>query len=69
MRYLDATEARVLTVGAYSKRGDAGRKVNWMRVKARLPEIAHYTNRHLQGIYTSALRNIVSELTAQKLSA
>lgn len=61
LSWLPPEEARVLTVGAMAKRGDAGRKINWMRVKGRLPEIRDYTDRHLRGIYSSALRNIVAE--------
>lgn len=65
---LDPLPARVLTVGAMSKRGDAGNKINWNRVRARLPELERYTVRGLSGIYTSALRAIVAELTSAKMS-
>lgn len=68
LTYLDPQEARVLTVGAMSKFGDAGRKINWTRVRGRLPELASYTTRTLQMIYTRALRNIVAELTHRKAS-
>jgi hypothetical protein len=64
---LEPTEARVLTVGALSKRGDAGRKVNWMRVRPRLPELGDLSVRSLQAIYARALRNIVAELTARQM--
>lgn len=67
VRFLDPAQARVLTVGAMSKRGDAGRKVAWMRVRPRLPEFKHHTVRHLQGIYTGALREIVARLTADQV--
>ena len=58
----DPREARVLTVGAMSKRGDPGRRVNWSRVKERLPELKGFTDRHLRGIYSAALRSMVAEL-------
>lgn len=67
LNYLDPVEARVLTVGAMSKRGDAGRRVNWARVRLRLPELADYSTRHLQGIYTRALRNVVAELSLRRM--
>lgn len=67
LSFLEPLEARVLTVGALSKRGDAGRRVNWMRVRDRLPELGGYSTRSLQAIYTRALRNIVAELTAEKI--
>lgn len=62
VRFLEPLPARVLTVGAMSKRGDAGRRVNWNRVRPRLPELDGYTVRSLQGIYTAALRSIVVKL-------
>lgn len=67
VRFLEPAQARVLTVGAMSKRGDAGRKVPWMRVRPRLPEFKYHTVRHLQGIYTSALREIVAALTDRQI--
>lgn len=67
LEFLDPVEARVLTVGAMSKRGDAGRRVSWDRVRVRLPEMSYYSTRSLQGIYTRALRNIVAELTMEKI--
>jgi hypothetical protein len=66
---LEPLPARVLTVGAMSKCGDAGRKVNWMRVKGRLPELDGYSTRSLQGLYTGALRDLVAELTTQRMMA
>lgn len=63
---LDPMPARVLTIGAMSKRGDAGRRVNWIRVKRRLPELGGYSTRALQGFYTGALREIVAELTTRR---
>lgn len=69
VRLLDPLSARVLTVGAMSKRGDAGRKINWERVRHRLPELAGYSRRSLQGIYTGALREIVAELTTERMVA
>ena len=67
LQFLEPTEARVLTVGALSKRGDAGRTINWNRVRSRLPELADYSTRTLQGIYSRAVRNIVAELTARQM--
>ena len=68
LRYLAPLEARVLTVGAMSKRGDAGRRVNWIRVRSRLPELKDMPERTLRHTYTSALRNIVSHLTAERMA-
>lgn len=67
LRYLEPTEARVLTIGAMMKKGDVGRRINWMRVKGRLPEFYEYTDRRLRGIYSSALRNIVAEQAFETL--
>lgn len=66
--WLDPKKARVLSVGAMSKRGDAGRRVNWLRVRSRLPELADYSTRSLQKIYTDGLHDIVTELTLSHLS-
>jgi hypothetical protein len=67
LNFLDPLEARILSIGAMSKHGDAGRRVNWVRVKGRLPELGGYSVRSLQGFYTKALREIVAELTVSKL--
>jgi hypothetical protein len=64
---LDPIEARVLNVGAMSKRGDAGRRVSWIRVRSRLPELKDMPERTLKHTYTSALRNIVAHLTVERL--
>ena len=62
-------EAKILVVGATSKRGDAGRRINWLRLRAGLPELADMTIRTLQRRYQDALRAIVSELTIARLSS
>lgn len=62
LEYLDAIDARLLTIGAMSKRGDAGRKINWFRVRASLPEIGDSPVRTLQAAYSRALRHMVAEL-------
>lgn len=62
LEYLDASDARLLTIGAMSKRGDAGRKINWFRVRASLPEIHDAPVRTLQASYNRALRHMVAEL-------
>jgi hypothetical protein len=64
---LGPLEARVLNVGAMSKRGDAGRRVSWIRVRSRLPELNDMPERTLKHTYTSALRSIVAHLTSERL--
>jgi hypothetical protein len=65
---LQPSEARILTVGAMSKRGDAGRRINWMRVKARLPELENQPIRTLQATYSRALRHMVAELALRGIN-
>lgn len=65
VRYLEPTPARVLTVGAMSKRGDAGRRINWLRLRSRMPELIDVPQRTLQHVYTSALREIVHRLSVE----
>jgi hypothetical protein len=65
----DSILARVFTVGAQSKCGDAGRRVSWIRVRSRLPELRHYSERSLRHFYNQALRYIVAELAMQRKSA
>lgn len=59
---------RVLVIGATSKRGDAGRRINWIRLRPSLPGYAEVTVRTLQRRYQEALRIIVSELTVRKIA-
>lgn len=54
---------RLLVVGATSKRGDAGRRVNWLRLRPSLPTYRDTGVRTLQRRYDEALRLIVNELT------
>jgi hypothetical protein len=62
LEFLDPCDARLLTIGAMSKRGDAGRRINWMRVRESLPEIRNEPARTLKEGYTRALRHMVAEL-------
>jgi hypothetical protein len=66
--FLDATDARLLTIGAMAKRGDAGRKINWMRVRPSLPELGGVPIRTLQSYYTRALRHMVAELAMRGIN-
>jgi hypothetical protein len=68
LEYLDPTDARLLTIGAMSKRGDAGRKINWMRVRGGLPELKDEPVRTLQAAYTRALRHMVAELAMRGIN-
>lgn len=58
---------RILVIGATSKRGDAGRQVNWNRVKASIPEVRSETVYRLSYSYSEALRVITSRLTLKHL--
>lgn len=64
----DVPLRRVLVIGATSKRGDAGRKVNWIRVRAALPELSKVSRRTLQRRYEDALRCIVAGLTLARVA-
>lgn len=68
VRFLPPFHARILSIGALTKRGDAGRKVNWERVRERLPEARGYSLRGLRNIYSSSLRTIAGELTLSELA-
>lgn len=59
---------RLLVIGATSKRGDAGRRINWIRLRPSLPEYAAMTVRTMQRRYQEALRIIVTEMTLARLS-
>jgi hypothetical protein len=58
---------KVLVYGATSKRGDAGRQVNWIRVRSAMPELEGMSMRSLNGRYQEALRLIVHELTLARV--
>lgn len=64
---VDERRRRILVVGATSKRGDAGRNINWNRLKEHLPEFGDCTTRTLQDRYRQALREIVTELTLARI--
>lgn len=63
LRYLDRSQARLLSAGAQSKKGDVDRNISWNRVKARMPEFDGLTVVTLHRRYRQALREIVTELT------
>lgn len=66
--FLNPTDARLLTIGAMAKRGDAGRKINWMRVRPSLPELGGVPIRTLQSYYQRALRHMVAELALRGIA-
>ncbi len=63
------TLRRLLVVGATSKRGDIGRRINWQRLRPMLREHSDTTVRTLQRRYQEALRIIVTELTIARMSS
>lgn len=66
---IDDEELRkLLVIGATSKRGDSGRKINWTRLRPSIAQYAETTVRTLQRRYDEALRIIVSELTLARVS-
>jgi hypothetical protein len=67
LRWLEESDARVLAAGAMWKRGDSGRNVNWIRVRASRPELEGFTTDMLKVKYRHALREIVAELTARRI--
>lgn len=65
----DERMRKLLVMGATSKRGDAGRRINWERLHPGLREHNGVTVRTLQRKYQEALRIIVSELTIARMSS
>lgn len=65
---VDESRRRLLVAGATSKRGDAGRRINWPRLRQGMPELAGLSTRTCQGRYREALRMIVVELTIARLA-
>lgn len=57
--YVDQEDRKLFIVGVTSKRGDAGRNINWKRLKEGRPELADIPIRTLQARYQNALRSIV----------
>lgn len=64
----DESLRKLLVVAATSKRGDAGRRMNWMLVRLKLPEFSQMPVRTLKWRYREALRIIVSELTLARVA-
>lgn len=67
LRLIPRENARLLTIGAQSKRGDVGRNISWPRVRASHPELEGLSTRTCRRRYSDALRAIVAELTMDKL--
>ena len=65
--FVEERRRKILVAGATSKRGDAGRNINWSRIRDHLPEFADCTTRTLQDRYRQALREIVTELTLARI--
>jgi hypothetical protein len=64
---IDDQELRkILVYGATSKRGDAGRQINWIRVKGAMRELDGFTLQTLKARYNEALRIVVDALTVAK---
>jgi hypothetical protein len=64
----DELTRKVLVIGATSKRGDAGRRIGWERLRPALREFDGRTVRTLQRKYEEALRIIVAELTLARVA-
>jgi hypothetical protein len=67
LRILERPQAKLLTEGAMSRRGDMANPVRWSRIRKKL-ELEGLTIRTLQRRYEAALRIIVSELTIASVS-
>ena len=65
LRFLPRDRARLLTIGAQSKRGDVSRNINWMRLRAAFPELENLSVRTMKQRYQDALRTIVAELAVK----
>jgi hypothetical protein len=67
LRLLDRSQAKLLSEGAMSRRGDMANPIRWSRIRKKL-EMEHLTVRTLQRRYDAALRMIVAELTAARVA-
>lgn len=54
---------KLLVIGATSKRGDAGRQINWRRICGTMSHLQGISLTRLNARYQEALRIIVTELT------
>ena len=59
---------KLLVVGATSKRGDAGRQINWRRLMLGMPGLRDVSLQQLNRRYSEALRIIVDALVAMQIS-
>lgn len=67
LRLLDRDQAKLLSEGAISKRGDMANHIKWSRIRKKLPEFGNYSVRTLQRRYEQALRTIVAELSIRRV--
>lgn len=62
-KLLPNDEAKILWAGASWKRGDAERRVSWIRVRDTLPDgFQRYSSAALRGKYKTALRTLAAEV-------
>jgi hypothetical protein len=64
----DEALRRLLLAGAGYKRGDAGRRIAWIRIQPSLPEWKGYTVRTLQRQYEESLRIIADALAIARMA-
>lgn len=68
LRQLDRSQAKLLSEGAMSRRGDMANPVRWSRIRKKL-DMEGFTIRTLQRRYEQGLRDIVAHLTHSKIGA
>jgi hypothetical protein len=68
LRHLERSQAKLVTAGAMSRRGDMDNPVRWSRIRVSLG-MEGLTIRTLQRRYENGLRDIVAYLTMARLNA
>lgn len=66
LSWLGRIEGKLVAAAASSKRGQVNGNVRWRWVKSQVPELEDVAIRTLQWRYTTALHNLVTELTIRK---
>lgn len=67
LRHLERAQAKLLTEGAMSRRGDMANLIKWSRIRKKM-EMEHLSIRTLQRRYDQAIRDIVTHLTEARIA-
>lgn len=64
LRLIDRCLAEIVSAGARSKRGDIGRRINWVRVRLQYPQLQALSSQRLRRSYQEGIRQLSARVRA-----